>query len=531
MGDPFKQGNKGTIARIAEQNRQTRADTGFWGGGGYGRGSGQLWAGGSFANPATGLGTFDRDKVMRGRFHDPVRISDIELAAAYHGSALVKRAMEIRPMTALARGYNITLPGDKADERDVATNIELANDAEKYAAKLRFNEMFLDACIFGRLFGGGLLMVGLDDGKDPSLPLDEDNIRAIRYVNFVDRRFLYALTYYGDPFAQHFGEPETYRVTSMFGDNRTTVVHASRCIRFDGGGVEILKKRELAGWTYSTLQAAYDSLRIWMNAIQASGNLLVDASQGVFKLKGLMDAIGTPGAEELIMQRMAMIDYRRSSGQSLQLDAEEEDFDRKATPFQGIPEMLDRMMQMVAADFETPVTLLFKRSPAGLNATGDSDFRDWYDSIDIERKIVHSPKIQKFFSWVFAAQDGPTGGELPEHILVNWAPLWQPTAKERAETEYIVAQRDAIYITNSVWEAPEVAISRADGKLFCDETEIDIDERRRALEATFNISAMQDEQILKNPEQLPQRPPQEPANPQIAPVGPLSQGDPKYDVT
>ena len=50
--------------------------------------------------------------------------------------------------------------------------------------------------------------------------------------------------------------------------------------------------------------------------------------------------------------------------------------------FTGLADVYDRVMMDVAGAARTPVTKLFGRSPAGMNATGESDMRNYYDYID-----------------------------------------------------------------------------------------------------------------------------------------------------
>ena len=50
--------------------------------------------------------------------------------------------------------------------------------------------------------------------------------------------------------------------------------------------------------------------------------------------------------------------------------------------FTGLPDVYDRVMMDVAGAARTPVTKLFGRSPAGLNATGEADLQNYYDYID-----------------------------------------------------------------------------------------------------------------------------------------------------
>src|SRR4029077_19739346 len=88
---------------------------------------------------------------------------------------------------------------------------------------------------------------------------------------------------------------------------------------------------------------------------------------------------------------------------------------------------------------EMPVTLLYGRSPAGMNATGESDIRGWYDSVSDAQHDTLKPRLTRLITLLFLAKDGPTQGRVPDRWCLEFNPLWQPTDKELADTKKIKA--------------------------------------------------------------------------------------------
>ncbi len=464
------------------------------------------FSGGGWANMVTGLGSFSRDKIMQGSFGDSIRITDPELAALFHGNDLAARIVELRPKEMFRRGYTLCFP-DPDGEADGGqnSNAELAEEVTEYAAKLKCDEVLKNGAIFGRLFGGALVIIGADDGQDMSKPLNEERIKSVRYLNLVDRRFLFAHTYFSDPFEPDYGEVELYQVTSVFGDQPQTLIHSSRVLRFDGAPVEVLKKRQLAGWTLSVLQRPYDVLRQFDSSFQAVSNLLVDASQAVFKMQGLMEQIAS-GEKETLQTRMQMVDMSRSSARAILLDAENEDFTRVATPFGGISDTMQIMMQRIASAADMPVTIMFGREPSGLGATGEADFQHFYDTVASEQVHGMEPQLKRIYTLICLAKDGPCGGEVPESgIEIQWLPLKQPNDLEKAEIYGKVATADCAYVTNQILMPEEVALSRFRNGEFRLETEIDIESRQKMKEHELDF-ALQSAQMKaeKGPEQMAQ---------------------------
>ena len=434
-----------------------------------GYGPGRL-SGGGLMNRSTGLGTFSRDKVMMGQYADSARIPDPELQALYNGNDLARTIIDLRPELYFRKGYQLNFTDPKADQSEAA---ETALACEEYLADLRCNELSKKALIFGRCFGGDVMVLGIDDGQDVSEPVNYKNIRTIKFINEVDRRFFVANTWYTDLNAPKFGQPATYIMVNAIGTGGATVVHESRLIRFDGAEADILKRRELAGWTPSVLQAPYDTMRAFDTSFQALSNLMCDLSQGVFSMKGLIETLTTKAGVATMRDRMSMVDKTRSAARMLVIDAEKEAFTRVATPLAGVADVIDRQMLRVSLAARLPVTVLFGRSPAGLNATGESDIRNLHEEIESEQKNDVEPKVKQLVKLVCLAKDGPTGGKLPKQIKFKWHELWSLSKLEQAQLEKTIGDRDVAYVTVGILSPGEVATSRFRDGEFRMSTEID----------------------------------------------------------
>lgn len=384
-------------------------------------------------NSATGYGTW-RDKLTYGRHASSAQIADSELSALFYSDDVAAKLIEKRPEEAFRRGYELI-----ADD---------AEALEEKAKELDLDAKFQEAIKWGRLWGGCLLVIGAEQGN-PATPLNEAKVREVRFLNVVDRRFAFVERYYSDPLAPNYGHPEIYRINGISGT--VSYVHESRVVRFDGVEVDPMKRLELGGWSYSVLQRPYDVMRTFATAFQAAGILTADASQAVFKMKGLFQMIAS-GEKERLQTRMQLVDMQRSSARAVLLDSDGESFERVKTDFTGYPDMLDRMMMRLASSIDMPVTILMGRSPAGQNATGDSDFQHWYDSIKSQQTKEFTPKLLRIYSIL-------SKGKLKD-AEIEWCNLYEPTEKDRAETSYILAQADALYIDKGVALPEQVAIAR-----------------------------------------------------------------------
>lgn len=403
-------------------------------------------------NALTGLGT-SRDKTQFGRFCGAAQIPPQELIDLFNHHDLARRIVALRPSEAYREGFKVEINDD-------SKTAEAINKAVKDRGIVN---QFRKATTFGRLLGGGLIIGGLDDGQTQDQPLNEEAIIRLRYLTFIDKRFVSVLSYYEDPEHDKYLEPEVYQIVPPTG-RMLASVHETRCIRFGGAETDELTRRTLGGWDFSVLQNVYNTMRAFENNWQAVNVLVSDASQAVYKIKGLINAMSTPKGRETMQSRMELIEMTRSIARAIVLDSDyNEEFSRQTTSFTSLPEILDRGMMRMSAAAEVPVTRLFGRSAAGMNATGDGDDRSFYDGVAAEQTKEVEPKLRRVVTWMCASKDGPTAGVVPPDFEICFPPLWQPTDKEQAETEKTFADRDKIMIDGQVWFPEEVALARARG--------------------------------------------------------------------
>ena len=104
--------------------------------------------------------------------------------------------------------------------------------------------------------------------------------------------------------------------------------------------------------------------------------------------------------------------------------------------FTGLQEVYESMCLNLCGASHYPVTKLFGRSPAGMNATGESDLKNYYDYVGSQREAKVRPVLQKLLP-VLALS---AWGEAPDDLEVTFPPLWTPTATETAEIALKKAQ-------------------------------------------------------------------------------------------
>lgn len=432
-------------------------------------------------NLVTGLGTV-RDKRIGGQVTAPIILDHSTLDAMYAGDDIVGTIIDL-PAQEMVREW-ITM-NVEAETSDPESDTAIAKDTMVALGKLGAQAKFGSALSWARLHGGSVILLGVDDGQDPSEPLDVSRIQTFEWMTVLDRWDVQVEQRYGDPFSPKFGEPELYRVvtsathTTGLVDTRGQplsggmgIVHESRVLRFDGVLTTRRRKIDLGGWCDSVITRLWEVVRDFQAAWGGASHLLSDFSQGIFKMKGLAEMLAAD-EEDLVLQRMMLLDLARSMVRAIPVDADNESFERTTTPVTGLPDLLDRFAGRLSAAARIPVTLMMGESPSGLNATGDSDIRNFYDRIKSEQERYLREPLSRVIEYLFLAKDGPTNGREPKGWGFVFDPLWQPTEGEQATTRKTVAEADLIYLDTGVVSPEEVAESRYGGDSYSAETSLD----------------------------------------------------------
>lgn len=427
----------------------------------------------------TGLGTVAKDKRQSHDFC--VDVIDYETSIAlWRSDDIAAKAIDL-PVDDMTRaGFDFQIQDDADNTK------EKQEDLEQLWEDLEVIPAFHEALGFERAYGGSAILIGAKDfATDLALPLDIDRVQSVDFLTVLERRELVPMFYYANPRAPKYGQVAIYQLAPIGpgqdvnndpAAHEIVLIHETRLIVFPGVRVTRQTLAGTDGWGDSIFNRMWSVLRDFNIAWDGTGILVSDFSQAVFKMKELAALLGTTGGEEKLAIRLRALDLGRSTARAVVID-EEEEFERKATPVTGLAELLREYMSRMAAAVDMPVTLLFGTSPAGLNATGESDIRLWYDRVASkqDRKVI--PGLRYLTKILLAAS---------ENDFKRWSvvarPLWQPTDQEVAETRKTVAESDKIMIEMDVLTADDVVESRYGGDVWTMETIVDFARRTKQIE-------------------------------------------------
>lgn len=388
-------------------------------------------------NLVSGLGTA-KDKGVANAFYFS-EMSQAQLDAAYRGDWIARKIIDVPPFdeTREWRDWQAEKP-----------QIEMIEGEER---RLGIQAKVARARRAARLYGGAALLIGVGDA-DPSQELTPDRIGkgGLKYVHVLTRHELTVNELDQDPQSPFFGEPKSYTLAA--GNALTVDLHPSRVIRFIGA--EVLDRNLVQmGWGDSILQSVNDAVQNAGVASASIAALLQEAKVDIIKVPGFMEAVGNDGYREKLIERFTLANTAKSLVNAVLLDAEEE-WQQKQVSFAQLPEVLNTYLQIASGAADIPATRLLGQTPGGLQSSGQSDIRNYYDRISADQNLSLRPALSRLDEILIRSAIGSR----PADIHYTWAPLWQVSETERADIA--LKKATAVKTISETGLVPDMAFSR-----------------------------------------------------------------------
>lgn len=376
------------------------------------------YIGDKLANLVSKMGT-DRDKASHNYYTTPV-VDDLQLINAYRGSWLPRKIVDIPALDA-TRNWR-----EWQADKDQISKIEALEKSLGLQRKVK------EALTKARLFGGAAIYIGTGD-SDPSKPLRETS--QIRHLTVLTRRRITPGDMDIDPESENYGEPAWYEING----SRQVRVHPSRIVKFigkelpDDDGVLTSSgdngySANLWGWGDPVLTSVMETCKHADGTTANIASLIFEAQVDVIKIPDFMAGLSDPEYEKQVLERLELAARAKGINGALLLDAEE-DYEQKNANFSNLRDILMAFMQVVSGAADIPMTRLLGQTATGLNSTGESDTRNYYDSIRSQQELEIGPALQRLDDLIIRN----ALGDRPDDIWYRWTSLWQSTDSEMAE--------------------------------------------------------------------------------------------------
>lgn len=385
-----------------------------------------------FRNFVAGVGVGGQDKAAANTYIVP-QINLVQCENIYRSSGFGRRVVDIPA-------------GDMT--REWRTWMQDADAMHSMEKKLNIQRLIKDAITVGLKQGGAGIYIGVKGVTDPSEPLDPEKVGKdqLEYLTLFGREELTVVEAEEDALSPRYRKGKIYSINR--GEGSSLRIHWTRFAWFGALPTSTNTAEKQDGWDdpiYTTLQPLIESADSALMNIRA---LIHEARVDVLKIPELTKYFEDSESESRLKQRVLLTQHLKSNMHMLVLDGTE-DHDTRTMQFSGLVDVYAKTLESLSGAADIPITRFLGTSPKGMNATGDSDMRNYYDGIAARQGNELEPALSVFDQVLFRH----TTGKAPDDTqLYIWNPLWQQTEKEKAETAKVKAETTKIYSDLGLFE-------------------------------------------------------------------------------
>ena len=414
----------------------------------------------SFTNFLAGFGMPGRDKLMSQHWALNL-INPEQLEAAFRGDWVARKICEI-PAFDSTRAWR-TWQADKEDVKALT----------KTERCLALQNKMMNAMIKARLYGGAALIMGVDQGKfQDELDVEAVGKDDLKFVHVVPRWSLGTGPTVREITSPWYGEPTYYQRSNTMtpppiggvapigepelgtqpGEN--LYIHPSRVVRLVGHDYPDWERAPDC-WGDSVLQPVADALKSAGMVSSGFATMIAEAKVDVIKVPGLTAKMQTDDSTQLLFNRFAKANTGKSVLNALLIDKDEE-WERMQLHLESMDKVMSSYFLLCCAAADIPATRFMGREPAGLNATGDSDTRNYYDRLASDQKVRITPAMSRLDEVIIRS----TLGSRDEAIDYHWNTLWLKSDTEKADEELKKAQAHQIDVNAGIISPHVLQIGR-----------------------------------------------------------------------
>lgn len=408
-------------------------------------------------NVMTGMGTC-RDKTIWTDIGLNVKLSARQLEELFQHEFLVQKVVTTIPEEATREWVKYSLGGD-SEPRELTEFVQyqdrLVNESDD---EIGLQDAIEEALFDEALYGGSLIVIHADDGREPWEPLNLDAIKTIRYLQEFNRHQVAPVIiseylphpnvrscWYGDrsrpthynliqwnPDAVNGHSFTTENVNAVAGSgayglvaqsirnfpDRYSLIHSSRVLRF-GGVVRLpyATRQRNQGWGDSLIQRFWEPFKMYAVAVQTVSAMIYDADVVTHYVKGLWEILASNEGDTIkaFKCKIEESDKIRSTYRREVLDTENEKIEIVTRDIKNIVEGLEALQTYMVSASNLPHTVLLGNSPKGkLGESGKSEQLDFGRTVRRYQSKQLRKQLNRFFRLQWLAKDSPTKGDYPD---------------------------------------------------------------------------------------------------------------------
>lgn len=298
---------------------------------------------------------------------------------------------------------------------------ELEAAVKEHALQEKFHTLVMHDAMFGR----AQLAISID-GADNELPLvlSPKTVKKGSLTGFspVEAMWTTPNAYNAiDPTAPDFYKPRSW---FMLGKR----IHSSRLLTMISRPLPDMLKPAYNFGGISLNQIAEPYVNNWLRTRQAVSDLVNNFS--ITALATNMGQVlqgGCDGGD--VFARADLFTLTRSNRGLMLVDKDTEELVQLNTPLSGLSDLQSQSLEQLCVISRVPAMILTGISPSGLNASSEGEIRAFYDWISAMQEAVYKKPLETCIKLIML----DLWGEIDDTITFEFNPLWQVSAKEKAE--------------------------------------------------------------------------------------------------
>lgn len=348
----------------------------------------------------------------------------------YHSNGLAKKIVDVIPEEMVSPGFQLN---------GVSDNTKFQSEWDG----LKLEPQITDALCWARLYGGSYVLAMVNDGR--MLTSAAKRGKPLESIVVYDYDSVSVAEEEKNPRSPRFGKPKMYTVKPLNGGSDFNV-HYTRMHYIDGERVtnKVRKLNKGAGGTVlnkSIIEAILD----YDYSEYLATQLLKRKQQGVWKAKGLALICDDREGEYAARLRMAQVDANSGVGNTIGIDADDEEYTVINSDISGIPEFLSAKMDRIVALSGIHEIVLKNKNTGGVSASQNTALQTFYKLVDRKRNDDYKPLLEFLLQFIVTEED----------FSVEFEPLSLPTDSEKADIFKKNAEAVQGLVTDQVIDANE----------------------------------------------------------------------------
>lgn len=342
-------------------------------------------------------------------------------------------------------------------DEDKADRVKQLEEAMK---RFKVRERFKEAAEHDGYFGGGQIYIDVRSPRGISAWMDDNELQSKLFMS--DKKITKGSlqgfrviepiwTYPGIYNSDNPLSPDFYKPTQWFVMGRT--VHASRMIDFVSRQVPDLLKASYNFRGLSLSQIAEPYVNNWLRTRDSVSDMIHSYSIPVFSTD--MSQILTGGAADMLISRLQVMNQCRDNRGAFAVNNDPQKPETVAfasAPIAGLDGLQAQAFEQLCVPSSEPLVKYAGITPSGLNASSEGEIRVFYDYIHALQQSFFKDNLKRVMDIIQLSEFG----DIDDGITFDFEPLYEMSAKERAEIRKLDADADAAYVGAGVLSGNEV---------------------------------------------------------------------------